>query len=80
MEEKSATEAVEEAVPMQTDAGSDGSYSFPVEAQTEHWEVDFSDSKQVYEGMSLPVWILAGWAVFIIWAVIYLTAGVRTTF
>ncbi len=53
---------------------------FPHDVQVEHWDVDFSDGKQVYEGMALPVWILAGWAIFIIWAVVYLTAGVRTTF
>lgn len=54
--------------------------AFPHDPQTDHWDVDFSDSKQVYEGMALPLWLLAGWAMFIIWAVIYLTAGVRTTF
>ena len=53
---------------------------FPHDAMTEHWDIDFSNSKESYEGMELPVWILAGWAVFIIWAVIYLTAGIRTTF
>jgi len=42
--------------------------------------VDFGDGKQVYEGSSLPMWILAGWATFIIWAVVYLVAGLPTAF
>jgi hypothetical protein len=53
---------------------------FPHETPTEHWDADFGDSKQVYQGSDLPVWILAGWAVFIIWAVIYLLAGLPTAF
>lgn len=51
---------------------------FPHEPPSEHWEADFSDSKQVYQGTDLPVWILAGWAVFIVWAVIYLLSGLPT--
>lgn len=54
--------------------------TFPYEAQSEHWEVDFSNSHEVYQGTALPVWILAGWAVFIIWAIVYFMAGVRTAF
>ena len=54
--------------------------SFPYEEQTEHWDADFANSHEVYEGTALPVWILAGWAIFIIWAIVYLTAGARTTF
>jgi hypothetical protein len=57
----------------------EGSY-FPYETQTEHWNVDFADTHQVYEGTALPVWILAGWAAFIIWAVLYLIAGLPTAF
>lgn len=53
---------------------------FPHETPTEHWNVDFGDSKQVYEGTDLPVWILAGWAAFIIWAVVYLISGLPTAF
>jgi hypothetical protein len=53
---------------------------FPHETPTEHWDVDFGDSKQVYQGADLPVWILAGWAVFIIWAVVYLISGLPTAF
>ncbi len=53
---------------------------FPHETPTEHWDVDFGDSKQVYQGSDLPVWILAGWAIFIIWGVIYLLAGLPTAF
>lgn len=52
----------------------------PYEPQSEHWDADFGNSKEVYQGTALPAWILAGWAIFIIWAIIYLTAGVRTTF
>lgn len=51
---------------------------FPHETPTEHWDVNFGDSKQVYQGADLPVWILAGWAAFIIWAVVYLISGLPT--
>lgn len=51
---------------------------FPYEPPTEHWDVNFGDSKQVYQGTDLPVWILAGWAAFIIWAVVYLISGLPT--
>lgn len=52
--------------------------AFPHEIPTEHWEADFADPKQVYEGTALPIWLLAGWAVFIIWAVVYLVSGLPT--
>jgi hypothetical protein len=48
---------------------------FPHEVPTEHWQADFSDSRQVYQGSRLPVWLLAGWATFIIWALVYLYFG-----
>lgn len=48
---------------------------FPHEVPSEHWNADFSDSKQVYQGSMLPIWILAGWAIFIIWALVYLYFG-----
>jgi hypothetical protein len=51
---------------------------FPHERPTEHWEADFADPKEVYEGTALPIWLLAGWAIFIIWAVIYLVSGLPT--
>jgi hypothetical protein len=51
---------------------------FPHEIPTEHWEADFADPKQVYEGTALPIWLLAGWAIFIIWAVVYLVSGLPT--
>lgn len=63
-----------------TTTGKAADAGFPYEAQSDHWDVDFSNSKEVYQGAALPVWILAGWAVFIIWAIIYLTAGARTAF
>lgn len=50
---------------------------FPHEVPTEHWDADFGDGRQVYEGSELPIWILAGWAVFILWAVVYLLFAVR---
>jgi hypothetical protein len=53
---------------------------FPHESPSEHWDVDFGDSQQVYQGTDLPVWILAGWAIFIIWAVVYLLSGLPTAF
>ncbi len=48
---------------------------FPHEVPTEHWKADFADSRQVYQGSQLPVWLLAGWATFIIWALVYLYFG-----
>ena len=48
---------------------------FPHEVPSEHWQADFSDSRQVYQGSRLPVWLLAGWATFIIWALVYLYFG-----
>ena len=53
---------------------------FPHEVPSEHWDVDFGDSKQVYEGADLPIWLLAGWAIFILWAVIYLVSGLPGAF
>jgi hypothetical protein len=53
---------------------------FPHERPSEHWDVDFGDSKQTYEGTALPIWLLAGWATFIIWAVIYLVSGLPGAF
>lgn len=65
----------------ETQAGSKTSNpQFPYEEQSEHWDVDFANSNEVYEGTALPVWILVGWAAFIIWAIVYLTAGIRTSF
>lgn len=51
---------------------------FPHEVPSEHWDADFSDSKQVYQGTTLPLWLLAGWAAFIIWALVYLYYGLNT--
>ncbi|MGE3540411.1 MAG: hypothetical protein AB7N91_23580 [Candidatus Tectimicrobiota bacterium] len=48
---------------------------FPHEVPSEHWDADFADSKQVYQGTALPLWLLAGWAAFIIWALVYLYYG-----
>lgn len=48
---------------------------FPHEPPGDHWDTDFGDSHKVYQGADLPLWILAGWAVFIIWAVAYLVSG-----
>ena len=48
---------------------------FPHQIPTEHWKADFADPKTVYQGAELPVWILAGWAVFILWALVYLWFG-----
>lgn len=48
---------------------------FPHEVPSEHWNADFGDSQQVYQGSELPVWLLAGWAIFIIWALVYLYFG-----
>ena len=48
---------------------------FPHEVPGEHWKADFTDSRQVYQGSRLPIWLLAGWATFIIWALVYLYFG-----
>lgn len=48
---------------------------FPHELPGEHWDTDFGDSKKVYQGADLPLWILAGWAAFIIWGIAYLVSG-----
>ena len=53
---------------------------FPHEEPSEHWDADYANPKQVYEGAELPIWILAGWAIFILWAVIYLVSGLPGTF
>jgi tryptophan-rich sensory protein len=34
-----------------------------------------STTKQTYQGAELPIWLLAGWAIFILWAIIYLMSG-----
>ena len=52
--------------------------AFPHEIPSEHWNVDFGDGKQVYQGAELPIWILAGWAIFIIWAIVYMISGLPT--
>lgn len=57
-----------------------GSFEFPYEDQAEHWNIDFSDSKKTYEGADLPLWLLAGWAAFVIWAVVYLISGLPDAF
>ncbi|MCB9100670.1 MAG: hypothetical protein H6632_14105 [Anaerolineales bacterium] len=48
---------------------------FPHEVPAEHWKADFGDPKTVYQGAELPIWILSGWAIFIIWALVYLWFG-----
>ena len=53
---------------------------FPHEIPSEHWDVDFGDGEEVYEGTTLPIWLLAGWAIFILWAVIYLVVGLPGSF
>ncbi len=45
---------------------------FPYVDNKKHWEIDFNDTKQSYEGSALPPWVLAGFAVYIIWAAVYL--------
>jgi hypothetical protein len=69
-----------EAVPVARPSEIPTEAMFPHESPTEHWDIDFGDSKQAYQGSDLPVWILAGWAVFILWALIYLIVGLPTAF
>jgi hypothetical protein len=66
--------------PIQGGEPAPGQRLFPHDAPAEHWDIDFSDSKQAYQGSDLPVWILAGWAIFIIWGILYLVAGLPTAF
>ena len=70
----------EEQADEQTPTGSPSTTLFPHEAPTEHWDIDYNDSKQSYQGTDLPIWLLAGWAAFIIWAVVYLISGLPTAF
>ena len=70
-------ESTTEQAPTST---SPAQYLFPHEAPSDHWNVDFGDGKKVYEGSALPVWILAGWAIFILWAMAYLILGLPTAF
>ena len=79
--ENGAEDAVTEtAAPEAMPPAGDDRYLFPHEAPGGHWEADFGDSKQVYEGTALPIWLLAGWAIFILWAVVYLLFGLPTAF
>lgn len=73
--EMAQPEEAEEFKPPETTPG-----MFPYEPPTEHWDVDFGDNKQTYEGTELPIWLLAGWAAFVLWAVIYLISGLPGAF
>ena len=53
---------------------------FPYEEASDHWDIDFADTNQSYEGSALPLWLLAGWAAFILWAVLYLVMGLPQAF
>ena len=75
-EETTQSEVNEQASePTGQPGTSAGSSLFPHDIPTEHWDIDFGDSKQTYQGADLPIWILVGWATFIIWAIIYLFSG-----
>lgn len=45
---------------------------FPYVDNAQHWDVDFNDTHQSYEGSALPPWILTGFTVFVLWAIIYM--------
>ncbi len=45
---------------------------FPYVDNKKHWDIDFNDTNQSYEGSALPAWVLAGFAIYIIWAATYL--------
>lgn len=75
-----ATPEFEEEQPATAKPGADPGTMFPHEVPSEHWQVDFGDPKQVYQGTDLPIWLLAGWAIFIIWAVVYLVSGLPGAF
>ena len=68
------------SAPPQPSDSQAAAFGFPYETQGDHWEVDFSDSSETYEGTELPMWILAGWAAFVIWAVAYLVSGLPDAF
>lgn len=70
----------EETTAKSTPESSPSTTLFPHETPSEHWDIDYNDTKQSYQGTDLPIWILVGWAAFIIWAVIYLISGLPTAF
>ena len=72
--------APQPVTPIQSTEPTASQRLFPHDTPTEHWNIDFGDSKQAYQGSDLPVWILAGWAIFIIWSILYLAAGLPTAF
>jgi hypothetical protein len=45
---------------------------FPYVDNTQHWDIDFNDTNQSYEGSVLPPWILVGFAIFVLWAIVYM--------
>jgi hypothetical protein len=48
---------------------------FPYVDNRDQWDIDFNDTKQSYEGSELPGWVLAGFAIYILWAIVYLIAA-----
>lgn len=69
-----------EKKPREAPSSAESWSMFPHDAPSEHWDADFSDPKQAYQGTDLPIWLLAGWAAFIIWAVVYLVSGLPGAF
>lgn len=45
---------------------------FPYIDNSHHWDIDYNDTNQSYEGSVLPPWILGGFAVYVLWSIIYL--------
>ncbi|MFN8446845.1 MAG: hypothetical protein U0175_38985 [Caldilineaceae bacterium] len=45
---------------------------FPYVDNARHWDIDFNDTSQSYEGSALPPWILGGFAIFVLWSIVYM--------
>lgn len=45
---------------------------FPYVDNTQHWDIDYNDTSQSYEGSALPPWILGGFTLFVLWSIVYL--------
>lgn len=67
------TDPADQAKTSETDYGNEipGTY-FPYVDNKQHWDIDYNDTKYSYEGSALPAWVLAGFAVYVLWSIIYL--------
>ncbi len=67
------TNPVEENTATKTEYGNELSNTyFPYVDNKQHWDIDYNDTNHSYEGSALPAWVLAGFAVYVLWSIIYL--------